>query len=84
MWAFLRPVLDENKDKHPTADTIHCFSVGPTTQYNTIQHNTTQYRQKKNFYLLRTQIFEWGFNAATWNFHELVMGKGFQVELEER
>lgn len=46
----------------------HCslFSDGPTTQY----------RQKKNFYLFSKKIYEYGFEKSTWSFFEASHGKG--------
>ncbi|XP_070182136.1 uncharacterized protein [Littorina saxatilis] len=66
VWAFLGPVLDDLRTTHPAVQTIHFFSDG----------STTQYRQKMNFYLLSTEIFERGFSGATWNFFEAGHGKG--------
>lgn len=45
---------------------IHFFSDG----------STTQYRQKKNFFLLSKMISESVFEYATWNFFEASHGKG--------
>lgn len=50
----------------PTVKTIHFFSDGPATQY----------RQKLNFYLLSTRIYEYGFERVTWIFFEAGHGKG--------
>ena len=47
-------------------DILHIFSDGPTTQY----------RQKGNFYLFATNIFQRGFSLGSWNFHEAGHGKG--------
>ncbi|KAK3108762.1 hypothetical protein FSP39_015119 [Pinctada imbricata] len=66
IWAFLKPILRSIKQKHPHIDTIHFFSDGLTFQY----------RQKANFFLLSTEIFNEGFSKATWNFHEAGHGKG--------
>lgn len=66
IWAFLKPLLLEIKDKHPRVDFIHFYSDGPTTQY----------RQKTNFYFFSTEVFEAGFKGASWNFLEAGHGKG--------
>lgn len=66
IWAHLDPVLKYIKLNYPEIDTIHFFSDGPTSQY----------RQKKNFYLFSTNIFEYGFANATWSFFEASHGKG--------
>ncbi|KAK3715465.1 hypothetical protein RRG08_003194 [Elysia crispata] len=58
IWAFLDPVLDEIKAHYPVITTIHFFSDGPTQQY----------RQKKNFFLFCTHIFNKGFECGFWNF----------------
>ncbi|KAF8791287.1 hypothetical protein HNY73_006175 [Argiope bruennichi] len=47
-------------------DTIHIFSDGPSTQY----------RQKKNFFLFSTRLFDLTFVAGTWSFFESSHGKG--------
>jgi len=66
IWAFLRPVLQKIREQHPEVETLFFFSDGPTTQY----------RQKLNFYLFSTEIFELGFLKAYWNFHAAGHGKG--------
>eukprot|EP00064_Thunnus_orientalis_P020520 superscaffoldBa00005679_g20658 len=53
-------------EQNPSATTLHVISDGPTTQY----------RSKKNFYLLSTMPFRFGFNRVTWNFLEAGHGKG--------
>jgi len=42
IWAHLMPLLELIKERHPSVDTVHFQSDGPTTQY----------RNKKNFCLL--------------------------------
>jgi len=64
IWAHLMPVLAELREKN--IDTVHFFSDGPTTQY----------RNKDNFYFLRTIFTNMGFKYATWNFSEASHGKG--------
>jgi hypothetical protein len=64
IWAHIDPVLRLLHDKG--VRTLHFFSDGPTTQY----------RNKKNFYLFSTLLFERGFNGGTWNFMEAGHGKG--------
>ena len=66
IWAHLDPVIDYIAASHPSVDTLHFYSDGPTTQY----------RQKGNFYKFTTVIYEKGFIAATWNFSEAGHGKG--------
>ncbi|CAC5372460.1 unnamed protein product [Mytilus coruscus] len=60
IWAYLIPVLRDMKEKYPGIDFLHFYSDGPTAQY----------RQKINFYLLSTLIFDLGFSGGCWNFHE--------------
>lgn len=65
IWAHLAPILRYLKITHPQVDTLHFYSDGPTSQY----------RNKKNFYLL-SQIETYGFTHATWSFFEAAHGKG--------
>lgn len=65
IWEHLKPVLNYIRDQYPTVDTVHFFSDGPTSQY----------RQKKNFYLFAKYTKIYGFKA-TWNFFEASHGKG--------
>lgn len=66
IWAHLQPVLEWIREKFPTADSIHFYSDGPTTQY----------RQKKNFYYFSKVTKELGFPYSIWNFFEASHGKG--------
>ena len=66
VWAFMRPILKEMKGKYTTVEYAYAYSDGPTTQY----------RQKANFYLLSTEIYDLGYKAANSNFHEAEHGKG--------
>lgn len=66
IWAHLHPILNYIKDTDQNVTTIHFFSDGPTTQY----------RQKKNFYLFSRNIYDYGFLGGTWNFFEASHGKG--------
>jgi len=66
IWAHLSPVLNYLREVTPSARTLHVVSDGPTTQY----------RSKKNFFLLCTVPFELGFNKVKWNFLEAGHGKG--------
>lgn len=50
----------------PNPKVLHVMSDGPVTQY----------RDKKNFYLLSTIPFLSGFKQVTWNFSEKSRGKG--------
>ena len=65
-WAHLDPVLKKLRVEHPNARKIHFISDGPTSQY----------RNKKNFYLASTVPFVQGFTHVTWNFTEASHGKG--------
>ncbi|XP_022194488.2 uncharacterized protein LOC111052160 isoform X2 [Nilaparvata lugens] len=66
IWAHLKPVLEYLKIEHPDVSTVHFFSDGPSSQY----------KQKQNFYLFTTQVYELGFQNATWSFFESSHGKG--------
>lgn len=64
IWAQLEPILKLIKYEYGI-EVVHFFSVGPSSQY----------KQKKNFYLLNKYVakyFKWG----TWNFFEANHGKG--------
>jgi hypothetical protein len=58
--------LQELRTEHPEIVDLHFFSDGPTTQY----------RNKLNFWLLSTLIYDMGFHSASWNFFESGHGKG--------
>ncbi|KAL0151585.1 hypothetical protein M9458_053102 [Cirrhinus mrigala] len=67
VWAHMEPVLREAIDKCNTPpSTLHIISDGAVTQY----------RNKKNLYLLSTVHFLSGFQGVTWNFNEKLHGKG--------
>lgn len=66
IWQYLEPVFGFLKENYPKVKNIHFFSDGPSTQY----------RQKKKFYLLNTRLFDLGFSFASWNFFEAGHGKG--------
>ncbi|ROK54672.1 hypothetical protein DPX16_21311 [Anabarilius grahami] len=66
IWAHLSPVLNHLKETCPTVSIIHFFSDG----------SCSQYRQKGNFYMLTTELYNQGFTAGTWNFFEASHGKG--------
>lgn len=66
IWAHLDPVLNYIKTTHTNISIIHFFSDGPTTQY----------RQKKNFYLFSQKMYDYGFSHSTWSFFEAAHGKG--------
>ncbi|CAK1591552.1 unnamed protein product [Parnassius mnemosyne] len=66
IWAHLDPVLNYIKTTYTNVNTIHFFSDGPTTQY----------RQKKKFYLFTQNIYDYGFSHSTWSFFEAAHGKG--------
>ncbi|GBM44954.1 hypothetical protein AVEN_126372-1 [Araneus ventricosus] len=63
--AHLQPVLELLQKEFPDADVLNFFSDGQSTQY----------RQKKNFYLFSKLIFNFGFQAGTWSFFESGHGK---------
>ncbi|CAG9129863.1 unnamed protein product [Plutella xylostella] len=65
IWAHLKPILTHITRQSPEIDSIHIFSDGPTTQY----------RQKKNFFLFTTIIKDFAM-TGTWNFFEASHGKG--------
>lgn len=67
IWAHLDPIIKYIKLRYLGVD----FIFSPTRD-----GPTSQYRQKKNFYLLSNNIFEYGFNNATWSFFEASHGKG--------
>jgi len=66
VWAHLQPVLQEIQQRHPSVKVVHMYTDGPTTQY----------RNKMNFYLFCTCIFDLGFDQGTWNLFEAGHGKG--------
>lgn len=67
IWAHLEPVLKNVREScNPPPTTLHVMSDGPVTQY----------RNKKNFYLLSSIPFLSGIKRVTWNFSEKAHGKG--------
>lgn len=67
VWAHLEPVVRDAMTKCETPpSSLHIISDGPVTQY----------RNRKNFYLLSTVPFLLGFKSVTWNFSEKAHGKG--------
>ncbi|CAK1602488.1 unnamed protein product [Parnassius mnemosyne] len=66
IWGHLEPVIFFFKEKYPAINCVHFYSDGPTTQY----------RQKKNFWLFGEKTKEDGFVQATWSFFEASHGKG--------
>jgi len=66
IWAYLQPVFADLKAEHPSVSVVHFFSDSPSTQY----------RQRKMFYLFCTELYSIGFMNATWNFFEAGHGKG--------
>lgn len=66
IWAHLIPVLRYVKEMMPETKVVHVYSDGPTSQY----------RQKKNFYLLNLLTTQMGFEYSTWSFTEAGHGKG--------
>ena len=67
IWSYLSPVFEYIQHNHSEVNTVHFVSDGPTTQY----------RQKKNFYLFCTQLYKEGFaGGGSWNFSEAGHSKG--------
>ncbi|XP_060804464.1 uncharacterized protein LOC132902617 [Amyelois transitella] len=66
IWAHLLPVIKYAKENYPEISIIHFFSDGPTSQY----------RQKKNFYLLNLFTCKLNLKYSTWSFSESGHGKG--------
>ena len=67
IWSYLSPVFEYIQHNHSEVNTVHFVSDGPTTQY----------RQKKNFYLFCTQLYKEGFaGGGFWNFSEAGHSKG--------
>ena len=62
----MQPVTDMIKERSAKINVIHMFSNGPSSQY----------RQKKNFFLFNKLLFDHGFSKGTWNFFESGHGKG--------
>ncbi|WAR19946.1 hypothetical protein MAR_001784 [Mya arenaria] len=65
IWAHLAPVITYLKTRKRFS-VIHFVTDGPTTQY----------RNKLNFYLWCTKVFDYGCTLSTWNFLEAAHGKG--------
>ncbi|CAH0719094.1 unnamed protein product, partial [Brenthis ino] len=66
IWALLKPIIEYAKERCQMARAIHFFSDGPSTQYC----------QKKNFYLFNKIIGQSIFDYGTWSFFEAAHGKG--------
>lgn len=66
IWAHLEPILNHIRKEFPTVSAVHFFSDGPTSQY----------KQKKNFYMFSKHTKLLGFPNSTWNFSESSHGKG--------
>ncbi|XP_053620562.1 uncharacterized protein LOC128681045, partial [Plodia interpunctella] len=65
IWAHLLPVIKYAKESYPEISVIHFFSDGPTSQY----------RQKKIFFLLNLFTCKLNLNYSTWSFSESGHGK---------
>ncbi|WAR13556.1 hypothetical protein MAR_027736 [Mya arenaria] len=65
IWAHLAPVITYLKTRKRFS-VIHFVTDWPTTQY----------RNKLNFYLWCTKVFDYGCTLSTWNFLEAAHGKG--------
>ena len=67
VWAHMEPVFELLKESCPNVTKIHLWSDGPTTQY----------RNKKNFYLFTYFMNKYGYTSKpTWNMFEAGHGKG--------
>ncbi|CAH2097033.1 unnamed protein product [Euphydryas editha] len=66
IWAHLMPVIEMVKTENPETKIIHFFSDGPSSQY----------RQKKNFYLHNLFTSKLKLDYSTWSFTESGHGKG--------
>ncbi|CAG9787763.1 unnamed protein product [Diatraea saccharalis] len=65
IWAHLQPILIYIQDNYPAVTCLHIYSDGPSSQY----------RQKKNFFLFNSVMHHFGLNG-TWNYFEASHGKG--------
>lgn len=66
IWSYLQPMLESLKFNFPQVKVTHFFSDSPSTQY----------RQKKMFFIFSTQLYELGLTSGTWNYFEAGHGKG--------
>jgi len=67
IWAHLKPVLTQIKNKFGKITNVHFISDSPSSQYRCV----------KNLYLMKTLMHcEYGFSRVTWNFTESGHGKG--------
>lgn len=66
IWAHLIPVVKFLRENYVGIQVIHFFSDGPSSQY----------RQKKNFYLLNLFTTKFNLSYTTWSFSESGHGKG--------
>lgn len=55
IWAHLRPIFCFLLQTYPNVETIHFFFDGPSTQY----------QQKKSFYLFSKLLFDFGFKSGS-------------------
>lgn len=60
IWVHLQPVLNQLQRISPEVEILHFFSHGPLTQY----------RQKKNFFLLNKHIADHGLKYGSRSFFE--------------
>lgn len=72
IWAYMDPILREIQRAHPSIDTVHFWSDGPSKQY----------KNKKNVFLLSDIPLKLGFKRATWNFFQLHLERVLQMVLE--
>ncbi|KAH9628695.1 hypothetical protein HF086_008636 [Spodoptera exigua] len=66
IWAHLLPILQFVKRSDPTIEIIHFFSDGPSSQY----------RQKKIFFLIKLFTTKLKLKYITWSFSESGYSKG--------
>lgn len=65
IWVYMEPILKLIRQQYPAVQTLHFYSDGPCTQY----------REKGNFFLFCTKLFDLGFQTGSWNFSEAGHGK---------
>lgn len=65
IWAHILPIIKLAKEMNPNLRVVHYFSDGPSSQY----------RQKKNFFLLNFFTEKLKLSYSTWSFSEAGHGK---------
>jgi hypothetical protein len=66
IWAHLKPVLKYIQTNYHLVQHINFWSDGPASQY----------KNRRNLYLLSKEIFLHGFKSCSWNYFEAGHGKG--------